>query len=181
MIRMNDQAHVRRHPLRAMSSRICLGVAVAAMLLASAPASAGNIIHELKREGRFTTLLAAVEAANLTEVLAKCTSCTLFAPNNRAFARLPEPTVAALLKPGNRKKLAAILAYHVVGTPIPASAVPTKPTLVQTLNASEAKIQAVREAGKVRINGVRVLEADIRANGSIIHEVRNVLWPGELH
>ena len=110
--------------------------------------------------------------------MAECANCTLFAPNDDAFARLP--TVAALLKPRNRGKLAAILTYHAVGTPIPSTAVPIEPTLVQTLNASEAKIQAVREGGHVRINGVRVLEADIQANGSVVHELGDVLWPGEL-
>ena len=130
--------------------------------------------------GRFTTLLAALDAAGLTATVAGCTSCTLFAPNNGAFARLPSPTVAALLKPGNRKKLGAILTYHVVGARIPAAAVPTSPTLVQTLNASEAKVLALRSPGTVTVNGVRVLEANIHANGSIIHEVRDVLWPGEL-
>lgn len=149
-------------------------------LATASPAAAGNIIEELRREGRFTTLLAALEATNLTHTVARCQSCTLFAPNDRAFARLPAGTVAAFLQPRNKGKLAAILTYHVVGARVPASAVPAEATLVQTLNASEAKIQAVRNAGKVRINGVRVLEADIQANGSIIHEVRDVLWPGEI-
>jgi uncharacterized surface protein with fasciclin (FAS1) repeats len=158
---------------------LLIGVACA-LMMATFPASAGNIIQELKREGRFTTLLAGLDAAGLTATVARCNSCTLFAPNNNAFARLPAPTVAALLKPGNRKKLGAILTYHVVGARIPAGAVPPSPTLVQTLNASEAKVLALRRSGNVSINGVRVLEANIHANGSIVHEVRDVLWPGEL-
>ena len=151
-----------------------------AVALSAFPAAAGNIIQELKREGRFTTLLAALDATGLRATVAGCNSCTLFAPDNKAFARLPAPTLQALLKPGNREKLAAILTYHVVGSPIPASAVPTSPTLVQTLNASQAKILAVRSHGRVTINGVPVLEADIHAGGSVIHEVKDVLWPGEL-
>ena len=158
---------------------LLVGVAFA-LLFAAFPASAGNIIQELKRERRFTTLLAALDAAGLTATVAGCASCTLFAPNNGAFARLPAPTVAALLKPGNRKKLGAILTYHVVGARILAAAVPTSPTLVQTLNSSQAKVLALRSSGNVTVNGVRVLEANIHANGSIIHEVRDVLWPGEL-
>jgi uncharacterized surface protein with fasciclin (FAS1) repeats len=146
---------------------------------AAAPASAGNIIQELRREGRFTTLLAALDATGLTAALRDCTTCTLFAPNNAAFARLPAELVAGLLKPGGRGKLAAILTYHVVASPIPAAAVPTTATLVQTINASEAKILALRQHGRVTIDGVRVLEADIHANRSVIHEVRDVLFPGE--
>jgi uncharacterized surface protein with fasciclin (FAS1) repeats len=155
-------------------------LAAATLLGAAAPASAGNIIQELRREGRFTTLLAALHATGLTDAVRDCRSCTLFAPNDRAFARLPADLVAGLLTPAGKGKLAAILTYHVVASPIPASAVPTTATLVQTINASEAKILALRQHGRVTINGVRVLEADIRANNSIIHEVRDVLFPGEL-
>lgn len=67
-----------------------------------------------------------------------------------------------------------------MASPIPAHAVPATATLVPTINASEAKILALRQHGRVTINGVRVLEADIDANQSIIHEVRDVLFPGEL-
>ena len=84
--------------------------------------------------------------------------------------------MAALLKPGNRKKLGAILTYHVVGTRTPA-AVPTSLTLVQTLNASQAKVLALRSSGNVAVNGVRVLEANIHVNDSIIREARDVLCP----
>jgi uncharacterized surface protein with fasciclin (FAS1) repeats len=155
-------------------------LAAACLMGAAAPASAGNIIQELRREGRFTTLLAALNATGLTAAVRDCTSCTLFAPNDAAFARLPDGLVAGLLRPAGRGKLAAILTYHVVASPIPAGAVPATATLVQTINASEAKILASRQHGRVTINGVRVLEADIHANQSIIHEVRDVLFPGEL-
>lgn len=157
-----------------------MALAAIGILGAAAPASAGNIIQELRREGRFTTLLATLEATGLTAAVRDCTSCTLFAPNNAAFANLPKELVAGLLKPAGRGKLAAILTYHVVASPIPAHAVPTTATLVQAINASEAKILALRQHGRVTVNGVRVLEADIHANNSIIHEVRNVLFPGEL-
>ncbi len=169
-------ARRRRHRAPLLAGALLAALTTTAAL----PASAGNIIQELRREGRFTTLLAALDAADLTGTVARCGHCTLFAPNNRAFARLPDGAVAALLRPGARGKLAAILTYHVVGTPIPAAAVPSTPTLVQTLNASEAKVRAVRRAGRVAINGVPVLEADIQANGSVVHEVKDVLWPGEL-
>ena len=161
------------------SAKLALAAGIVAAGLGAAPASAGNIIQELREEGRFSTLLAALRATGLTETVANCTSCTLFAPNNAAFAKLPAGTVEALLKPGNSGKLAAILAYHVVGSRIPASAVPTHPVDVETLNASGASITARRSHGRVTINGTRVVKADIRANGSIIHEVGDVLWPGE--
>ena len=62
----------------------------------------------------FSTLVAAVKAAGLVETLSGKGPFTVFAPTNEAFAKLPEGTVADLLKPENKKKLTAVLTYHVV-------------------------------------------------------------------
>lgn len=148
--------------------------------LAAAPAHAHDLVRELREQGRFGTLLAAIDAAGLTATVAACKHCTLLAPNDNAFARLPNGTVATLLKPGNKGKLAAILSFHVIGKRVPAASIPTKPTFVATLNKSRAQVLAKRSQGKVQINGVRVVRADIRANNNIVHELRDVLWPGEL-
>lgn len=62
----------------------------------------------------FSTLVAAVKAAGLAETLSGKGPFTVFAPTNAAFAKLPKETLASLLKPENKGKLAAILTYHVV-------------------------------------------------------------------
>lgn len=96
-------------PRSATFRSAALALTAAILLGAAAPASAGNIIQELRREGRFTTLLAALNATGLTAAVRDCTSCTLFAPNDAAFARLPDGLVEGLLRPAGRGKLAAIL------------------------------------------------------------------------
>lgn len=70
--------------------------------------------------GQFTTLLAAVDAAGLTETLLGKGPFTVFAPTDEAFKRLPAGTVEELLKPQNREKLRTILTYHVIdrGAPL---------------------------------------------------------------
>lgn len=150
------------------------------MSLAATSAQAHDLVRELREQGRFGTLLAALDAARLTDTVAGCRTCTILAPNDAAFGRLPGGTVEALLRPGNREKLAAILAFHVLDKRVPAAAVPAKPSFVPTLNSSKAKVLAVRRGRAVRINGVRVVRADIRANTSLIHELQDVLWPGEI-
>jgi uncharacterized surface protein with fasciclin (FAS1) repeats len=60
-----------------------------------------------------TTLVAAVKAADLVTTLKSAGPFTLFAPTNSAFDKLPEGTVANLLKPENKAQLAKILTYHV--------------------------------------------------------------------
>ncbi len=61
-----------------------------------------------------TTLVAAIKAAGLVETLSGVGPFTVFAPTNKAFAKLPKGTLDMLLKPENKAKLAAILTYHVV-------------------------------------------------------------------
>ena len=61
-----------------------------------------------------TTLVAAIKAADLVTTLKSAGPFTVFAPTNAAFNKLPEGTVANLLKPENKAQLAKILTYHVV-------------------------------------------------------------------
>lgn len=153
---------------------------VAAGLVAAAlsvPAFAANVVETAAGAGQFRTLLAAAKAAGLAESLATTAPITVFAPTDAAFAKLPPGTVEDLLRPENKEKLRGILAYHVVASEIPAAAVPRKSTRVETLNPS-FKLHAVRRNGRVLVNGVRVVKADIRADNGIIHVIDRVLIPG---
>jgi uncharacterized surface protein with fasciclin (FAS1) repeats len=141
-------------------------------------AQAANIVQTAQSAGTFNTLIAAAKAAGLADSLASKGPLTVFAPTDAAFRRLPKGTVENLLKPENKAQLAAILAYHVVPSRIAAKDVPHKPTLVGTLNASN-KVRAVRSAGTVRVDGVRVVKADIAADNGVIHVINRVLIPGQ--
>src|SRR4051794_39693261 len=71
-----------------------------------------NIVENAVNSKDHTTLVAAVKAAGLVDVLAGKGPFTVFAPVNSAFAMLPEGTVETLLKPENKDMLAKILTYH---------------------------------------------------------------------
>ena len=71
-----------------------------------------NIVETGIEMGKFNTLVAAVKAAGLVETLSGEGPFTVFAPNDDAFAKLPEGTVEGLLK--DKEKLTAVLTYHVV-------------------------------------------------------------------
>ena len=73
-----------------------------------------NIIENAVNSKDHTTLVAAVKAAGLVETLQGAGPFTVFAPTNAAFNKLPEGTVATLLKPENKQMLTQILTYHVV-------------------------------------------------------------------
>jgi uncharacterized surface protein with fasciclin (FAS1) repeats len=142
------------------------------------PVQAANIVQTAQGAGTFKTLLAAAQAAGLADSLASGGPLTVFAPTDAAFRKLPKGTVENLLKPENRSQLRAILAYHVVPSRIAAKDVPHKPTLVSTLNSSN-QVQARRRGNEVRVDGVRVVQADIAADNGVIHVIDRVLIPGQ--
>src|SRR5271165_2628926 len=89
-----------------------LGLALLAGVATAAPPQ--DIVDTAVAAGSFNTLVAAVKAADLVDTLKGPGPFTVFAPNDQAFAKLPEGTVDSLLKPENKEKLRAILTYHVV-------------------------------------------------------------------
>jgi uncharacterized surface protein with fasciclin (FAS1) repeats len=154
-----------------------LGAVVIATSLTST-SFAANIVQTAQGAGTFNTLLAAAKAAGLADSLATGNPLTVFAPTDAAFRKLPKGTVENLLKPENRAQLRAILAYHVVPAKIAAKDVPHKATLVGTLNTGN-QVRAIRKGNTVRVDGVRVVKADIAADNGIIHAIDRVLIPGQ--
>jgi uncharacterized surface protein with fasciclin (FAS1) repeats len=122
----------------------------------------------------FSTLVAAVKAAELVETLQGDGPFTVFAPNNAAFAKLPEGTVAELLKPENREKLTAILTYHVVAGKVMAADV-VKLTEAATVQGQKVKIEV--KDGSVHVDGAKVIATDIKCSNGVIHVIDSVILP----
>ncbi len=127
-----------------------------------------------KTAGQFTTLLAAVDAAGLTQTLLGRGPFTLFAPTDEAFKRLPAGTVSDLLKPENREKLRTILTYHLVAGRVTAAQARTVRT-AETVADLDVRISDVN--GELRINDATVRIADVPASNGIIHVIDRVLLP----
>lgn len=124
--------------------------------------------------GSFKTLLAAATAAGLAETLGSKGPFTVFAPTDEAFAKLPEGTVATLLKPENKQKLVDILKYHVVaGRVYSEDAVAAKSA--KTLQGSPITVN-VSKAGAM-INSSKLVSTDIDASNGVIHVIDSVLMP----
>ena len=122
----------------------------------------------------FSTLVAAVKAAGLVETLSGKGPFTVFAPTNKAFEKLPEGTVASLLKPENKEKLVAILKYHVVPGKVMAADV-VKLSRAKTVEGSEVKIEV--KDGKVKVDNAMVVKTDIVSNNGVIHVIDAVILP----
>ena len=86
------------------------------LMVVAAPVFAAekDIVDTAVGAGSFKTLVAAVKAAGLVDVLKGEGPFTVMAPTDEAFAKLPEGTVETLLKPENKDKLIAVLTYHVI-------------------------------------------------------------------
>lgn len=133
-----------------------------------------------------TTLVAAVQAADLVTTLQSAGPFTVFAPVNDAFNKLPAGTVEYLLKPENKATLAKILTYHVVVGNIDAAAVikaikDGNGTAVLT-TVSGGKLTAAIVDGKVILtdeNGgtATVVATDLKAENGLIHVIDAVVLP----
>ena len=132
-----------------------------------------DIVETATAAGNFTTLLAAVEAADLVDALKSEGPLTVFAPTDEAFAKLPEGTVEALL--ADIDALTAILTYHVAPGAIKAEQVVTLNS-VPTLNGAELTI-TVTEDNKVMVDGATVVVTDIEATNGVIHVIDAVVTP----
>ena len=133
----------------------------------------GDIVAVASGAGKFNTLVAAVKAAGLVETLQGKGPFTVFAPTDEAFAKLPEGTVASLLKPENKAKLVSILTYHVVPGKVMAADVKTMKA--KTVNGKELSIQV--ENGQVTVDGAKVVKADVAARNGVIHVIDAVILP----
>jgi len=133
-----------------------------------------DIVDTAVSAGKFTTLATALEAAGLVDTLKGDGPFTVFAPTDDAFAKLPEGTVAELLKPENRDQLAAILTYHVVPGNVLAADV-VKLSEATTVNGADVSIK-VSNSG-VRVDNANVIKTDIAASNGVIHVIDSVIIP----
>ena len=134
----------------------------------------GPDIVQVAIDNGFTTLVSAVQAAELVETLQGPGPFTVFAPTDAAFASLPAGTLESLLLPENKDLLTSILTYHVVSGEVTAEQVVglTTATTVQ----GEA-IAITVENGTVFLNGIAVSATDVEASNGIIHVIDGVLLP----
>jgi len=133
-----------------------------------------------------TTLVTAVKAADLVTTLKSAGPFTVFAPTNSAFDKLPEGTVANLLKPENKAQLAKILTYHVVSGSLDAAAVldaiKKGNGKVVLTTVSGGKLTASLDMGKVKLmdesgNSAFVTVADLKGTNGVVHVIDGVLLP----
>ena len=141
------------------------------------PAAPGTIVEVAVESGAFPTLVAAVQAAGLVDVLSGDGPFTVFAPTEDAFAAALaalDMTAAEVL--ANTELLTAVLTYHVLPLAAPAEVVLTLDgQSVATVNGAEITVRI--DGDTVMVNDATVVATDIEASNGIIHVIDTVLLP----
>jgi uncharacterized surface protein with fasciclin (FAS1) repeats len=137
------------------------------------PVSDPNILQVALSSPDHTTLVAAVKAAQLENVLVNAGPLTVFAPTNAAFDKLPPGTVEDLLKPENRDKLAQIITFHASPGTYEGDGLKDGMSLYQ---ATGHYIDVVVNDEGTFVNGVKIL-ATIGATNGVVHVVDEVFLP----
>nr|MEE4267018.1 fasciclin domain-containing protein [Candidatus Krumholzibacteria bacterium] len=134
----------------------------------------GSSIFTVAEDAGFNTLVAAIKAAGLEDVLTNDGPFTVFAPTDEAFAKLPKGTVEGLL--ANPEQLKKILLYHVVSGNVMASDV-VKLDSAKTLNGAQV---AINVKDGVMLNDSNVIKTDIEASNGTVHVIDTVLIPATM-
>jgi len=161
----------------ALTAGIGMGLTTASTAQA-VPASAvraeGDIVATAVGAGKFSVLAKALEAAGLVGALQGEGPFTVFAPTDEAFERLGGDKVEVLLRPENRQRLADILKFHVVAGRVDAR---TFAGVTQAASLDGQRLVPSIEDGQLRVNGTRIVAADVGASNGVIHVIDRVLIP----
>ncbi len=134
----------------------------------------------------FSTLVAALKAADLVSALKGDGPFTVFAPTNSAFAKIDKDALSNLLKPENKDVLSNILTYHVIPGKLMASDV------VAALKKGDGKVEVKALNGTVLTvmsknekiwlkdqagNYSEITATDVSGSNGVIHVIDTVVMP----
>jgi uncharacterized surface protein with fasciclin (FAS1) repeats len=148
------------------------GAAVGGQSAVSDDVSQKDVVKVAVGSPAHTTLVTAVKAAELVDVLSNAGPFTVFAPTNAAFDKLPEGTVETLLKPENKDKLADILQYHVAVGGYKEEMLTDGKTLSM---ANGGNVTVSVKGGKIVLNGSATIAGTVVASNGLVHVIDGVL------
>lgn len=156
------------------------------VVLFSTDSKAQTVVDAAVSNENFSTLVAALTAADLVTALQGDGPFTVFAPTNDAFAKLDPATLKSLLEPKNKAALSNILTYHVVSGKLTAADV------VAALKAGKGKVElkalngqtltVVQKDGKIWLqdrsgNYSEIVTTDVMGTNGVIHVINTVVMP----
>lgn len=130
-----------------------------------------DIVDTLVNDGRFTTLVEAINRASLLQGLMEPAAITLFAPTDEAFSKLPSGTMGFFLD--NPPELEKLLTYHIIAKRI----LSTDPDALSSAPTVEGSMLTINTSDGIKVNDAKVVEPDIKADNGVIHIIDTVLVP----
>ena len=142
---------------------------------ATTPVAGETVVDKLKASGQFTTLLAALDSAQLTDTLASRPAISIFAPTDAAFAAVPEAERTRLMDPANAAELRQLLLYHVIVADVTPDQIMGKKGGVET--AAESQVLLDGTGSAIKADGATVVSAELDASNGAIFPIDKVLNP----
>ncbi|ATX78151.1 MULTISPECIES: fasciclin domain-containing protein [Reinekea] len=153
-----------------LSAVVTASLAVASFVSADHHGAKKDIVDTAVAAGSFTTLVTAVQAADLVATLKGKGPFTVFAPNDAAFAKIPAATLNGLV--ADKEALTGVLGFHVVSGKFLAADVVGLDE-VTTITGSTLTIKVM--GGSVYVNGSLVIATDIATSNGVIHVIDTVI------
>ena len=148
---------------------LSLGVFVAPAAVPTASAQQQNIVQLAQGNPQLSTLVRAVQAANLVDTLSGPGPFTVFAPNDAAFQKVPADALNQTLQ--DQPMLRSVLTYHVTAGRLTAA------ELAQRGSVPSVQGGPLNIGAGPSVNGVRIVQADVAASNGIVHVIETVLTP----
>lgn len=154
-----------------ISLALILGLFTIAMNDTEVPKSAqhGSALQEPDLK-IFADLIVAAELSDLFEGTGPFTA---FVPTNQAFEKLGEKKLSDLKKPENKDELTSLLIYHIIPGKYLSPNLKTRS--YQTINGKKLTVDV--DNGEIKVNGARVIKADLMGPNGVIHKIDTVLLP----
>lgn len=149
--------------------------AAAAAQVAATPAQPNNVIDVLRAQGNFTTLLSALDKAQLTDTLKSRPAVSIFAPTDTAFAAMSEADRTRLLDPANAQELRQLLLYHVIVADVEDAQVRGHAGPVET--AAGARVQLNGTGPNLMADAATVTGGRLDAANGAVFAIDRVLNP----
>jgi len=142
---------------------------------AATPAAGSTVIDTLRSAGNFTTLLSALDQAQLTETLQTRPAVSIFAPTDEAFAALPEAERTRLMDPANVNELREVLLYHVIVADVSPDQIEGRKGGVPNAASKQLVLDGTGEA--IKADDATVVSAELDASNGAIFPIDKVLNP----
>ena len=130
-----------------------------------------NIYETLVDSGDFTTLVKAIQAAGMEDLLKTSGPFTCLAPTDEAFNRLPSGALDEIMSDPDR--LSKLLKNHTIEDRMTAKDL----RKIRSINNLLGQTLYLETTNDIQVNHVRVTEPDIRCTNGVIHGIESVMIP----